>query len=397
MIPIGTSYRLKNTPWVNYALVIANVVIFVLGYHSETIQGYNRIRPYLLYPDTPQLTQFFTSVFLHGSVMHLVGNMVFLWVFGNPINDRFGNLGYLAFYLAGGVLAGIGYILLSGNAPVLGASGAISAVTGAFLVFFPRTRVTVLFWFYIIMPFELSSLFFLMFQFLFGLFMSVQTSLAPGGVRVAHWAHSSGYVFGIGISAILLAVRVLPRDPFDLLNLVRMRHRRGKYQRMVARGHDPFNYVDPALRRERSVEARTVQTATPDTPAGRELKLRRQIAEVCSRGDLHAATENYLQLVQISEDAVLSRQNQLDVANQLMSDERYPAAADAYERFLKHYGNYEYAADIYLMLGIVYGRYLQQYDRAEQFLQRAVQGLHDERKLQLAQKDLQHVRSRRGQ
>ena len=91
---------------------------------------------YYLHPDQPEILQFFTSVFLHGSWMHLIGNMIFLWVFGNAVNDRFGHVGYAAFYLAGGVLSGLGYVLLAGQAPVLGASGAISAVTGCYLVLF---------------------------------------------------------------------------------------------------------------------------------------------------------------------------------------------------------------------------------------------------------------------
>ena len=97
-------------------------------------------------------------------------------------------------------------------------------------------------------------------------------------------------------------------------------------------------------------------------------------------------------LVQISEQSVLPRQQQLDVANQLMASDQHPAAADAYERFLKHYGTYEHLADIYLMLGLLYGRYLQQHDRAEQMLERAIHLLDDPNKLALAKGDLQKLR-----
>jgi len=130
--------------------------------------------------------------------------------------------------------------------------------------------------------------------------------------------------------------------------------------------------------------------------SARELELRRGIAEACRRDDFATASQMYLQLVQIADEAVLSRSNQLDVANKLMADERYPAAADAYERFLKHYANYEDVADIYLMLGLLYGRYLHEHDRAEQFLTQAVQNLHDPRKLELAKRDLEDVRRHRG-
>ena len=398
IIPIRTDYRLTRRPWTNYALLAVNVLVFVLGYNGMTAQSVTRIHDLLLHPDTPRLSQFFSSVFLHGSWFHLVGNMIFLWVFGNAINDRFGHVGYLAFYLAGGVLAGLGYVVMSGDAPVLGASGAIAAVTGAYLVLFPRTRVTLIVWlFYVVMPWEISSLYFLLFQFLFELYMSVQVKLAAvPGVTVAHWAHSTGYVFGIAVSAALLATKLLPRDAFDLLNLIRTTHRRQRYRRMVGQGYDPFSHTRPAAATGGTwVESRTVAAEPPDTPASQELQIRREISEALSRNDLPGAAEKYLQLVQIAADAVLSRQQQLDVANQLMASQRHPQAADTYERFLKHYPNYEQAADIYLMLGILYGRYLHQYGQAEHYLQQAAELLADPGKVELARGDLEAVRRRR--
>jgi len=146
---------------------------------------------------------------------------------------------------------------------------------------------------------------------------------------------------------------------------------------------------------KRWVEAKTVESAAPDTPAGREAKLRREISEHFARRDLESATRKYLSLIQIADDAVLAQEQQLDVANRLMSLERHPEAADAYERFLKHYATYEHLADIFLMLGLLYGRYLHQYDRAEQMLLRAIEGLTDPGKLEMARRDLQAVRHRR--
>jgi outer membrane protein assembly factor BamD (BamD/ComL family) len=120
------------------------------------------------------------------------------------------------------------------------------------------------------------------------------------------------------------------------------------------------------------------------------------VSEAFSANDLPGAARRYLELVQVAEDPVLARQQQLDIANFLMSDEQYAAAADAYERFLSHYGDYEHLADIYLMLGLLYGRYLQQYDQAENCLSQAVESLHDPRKLELARSELAEVRRTRG-
>jgi membrane associated rhomboid family serine protease len=392
---------MTRVPWVNYALVAANVGLFLFGMNGMR-DNVGRVEAYLLHPDAPVLHQFFSSMFLHGSWGHLIGNMVFLWVFGNAINDRFGHLGYLGFYLAGGVLAGVGYVLLSGQRPALGASGAISAVTGAYLVLLPRVRVTLLvFLLYVLMPIEISSLLFLMFQFVWNLWMSVDariTGQAAGGVAYA--AHSSGYLFGIALAIVLLAVRLLPRDARDLLNLIRDWHRRERYRRMVARGYDPFAagaaYRQPAEAKSRRVAARTVESATAETETSKELQLRRDIAAACRQHDVALAAELYLRLVQLADDPVLPRTYQLDVANQLMAGEQYAAAADAYERFLRHYGDYEHVADIHLMLGLIYGRYLQHYERAEEMLRLAASGLRDPHKVQLAKAELETVRRRRS-
>ena len=391
MIPIRTDRRQERTPWINYALILVNVLVFVVLQRTQSdTQG---VRRYLLHPDYPQVLTCFTSMFMHGGWMHLLGNMVFLWVFGNAVNDSFGHVGYLAFYLAGGLAAAVAYIVVSGTAPVLGASGAISAVTGAFLVLFPRVRVTVLMILFYIIPLEISSLVFLAFQFAWNLFQTFQ----KGGGGVAYAAHSGGYVFGIGVAAGLLAVGLLPRDVYDLLSLFRTWRRRKGYQRMVTEGYDPFS-GPTRLRRPRGQwgepEGQGEQPAAEGN--SREAGLRGRISELHRRGDFALAARGYLELVQLAPRAVLPLTQQLDVANYLMSAEQYPAAADAYERFLAHYGTYQYIGDIKLMLGLIYGRYLRQDDRAEAFLSQALAELLDESKQELARTELEKLRHRRG-
>ena len=396
MIPVRIDKRLERTPWVNYALIAANVLVFVFAQGTRISSP--AVRMHFLYPDNPQLYQFFSSVFMHAGWWHLIGNMIFLWVFGNAVNDSLGHVGYLAFYLAGGIVAGAGHLVFSGTAPVLGASGAIAAVTGAFLVLFPRVRVTVIVVFYLLIPWEVSSLFFLMFQFLLNLLQSVAGT--KGGV--AYWAHSSGYIFGISVAAALLVARLLPRDVYDLLSLIRMWKRRRQYRRMVAGEHDPFaahrmgvGDAPPAPDR-RKISTRTVESKPPTGREARELELRRQIASDHADGNFPAAAESYLKLVQVAEQPVLPLNQQFDVANHLMSAEQYPAAADAYERFLQHYPSYEYIADIRLMLGLIYSRYLQQDAQAEKYLAEAVDGLYGSSKSRMAGEELEKVRRRLG-
>ncbi|MDP6545214.1 MAG: rhomboid family intramembrane serine protease [Phycisphaerae bacterium] len=377
---------MRCVPVVNYALVAANVLLYVMGYHSQTEQSYARLLQgqLVLNPLSPQLYQFFTSIFLHGGLMHLVGNMIFLWVFGNAINDRFGHVGYAAFYLSGGVLAGLGHMMFS-NAPVLGASGAISAVTGAYLVLFPLVRLKILLWFYLITVFHISSMYFLLFYFIKDAFMSV-----GGGGEVAYEAHLSGYIFGIGVATLLLVTKILPRNSFDMLNLIRSAHRRGRYRRMAAQGYDPFNRLgstgEPGS--ERWTRPRRVEPVALSSKEIKELELRREISDACKRHDLPAAVVRYVELVSENSGAVLPRQEQLDVANQLMHDQQHADAAGAYELFLKHHGKNERVGEIYLLLGLLYGRYLNQPRRGAEMFQGAIDRLDDPQQVALARCEL---------
>jgi len=382
---------------VNYLFIAANVLLFLGGFHG----GNDEIYHWFLQPADLQLYQFFTSMFLHADWFHLLGNMLFLWVFGNAVNDRFGNLGYLSFYLAGGVIAGIGYLTLTGDVPSLGASGAISAVVGAFLVLLPRTKVTILMVFYLITTFQVSSLLFVAVEFVFNLYQSAAALQSSNAGGVAWVAHSSGHIFGILVAAGLMALRVLPRDPYDMLSLLNMWRRRKQYQRVVSGGYDPFDAKGAAARRpagsrsNRWVRAKSVDKATLGTPDAKLLLLRREISEALSRRDVPAAAVRYLELAELDADAVLPQAQQLDVANQLMSEQNYPAAAQAYERFCEHFPTYQHQADIFLMLGILYGRYLEQDARAEELLAKAAETLTDPRKLELARADLETIRGRR--
>ena len=389
LLPIRTDYRQSQRPLVNYAIVAANAFIFLFVQRQT---GANPVvAPFLLDPESPQLVQFFTSMFLHGGWWHILGNMLFLWVFGNAVNDRMGHVAYAAFYLAGGVGSCIGYVLLGGAQPVLGASGAISAVTGAYLVLFPRVKVTLIWLAVIMVPMEVSSVYFLGFQFVFNLW----ASMTGAGGGVAYVAHSAGYVYGAGIAGLLLGIGILPRDVYDLLSLVKAQRRRSQYRHMVSKGYDPFgtSVFRPGHRDEHRVDARQVGSRTrTDTAGAMALELRRQISDLHTQGNLAEVARKYLELINLTDEAVLPRQQQLDVANFLMTDQRFPQAATAYEQLLKFYPNYEHGGDIRLMLGIIYGRYLKQADRAEENLRRALTELSDQSKQAMAKTELEALK-----
>src|SRR6266540_792120 len=150
LLPIRTDSPLRRTPWMNWGLIAANVFMFAVQ------QVFSRVTYKMnLDPTTPSITDFVTYAFLHGNAAHLLGNMLFLYIFGNNVNDKLGNVGYLGFYLASAVFAGVSYELAeikSGGlmSPVIGVSGVVAAVTGAYLVLVPRSHITVVYLFFFI-------------------------------------------------------------------------------------------------------------------------------------------------------------------------------------------------------------------------------------------------------
>jgi len=166
-------------------------------------------------PHKPWAASVLASMFLHGGLLHLGGNMLFLWVFGNNVEDRFGRLRYLLFYLVGGLAAAALQFAVGPNSvlPSLGASGAIAAVLGAYIVMFPRARVKTLVF---VFPVDLSA------GFLLGWWFFVQLFHGVGGLGtqvnggVAYWAHIGGFLFGLAVAALLRSsdtrVRGMPDD-----------------------------------------------------------------------------------------------------------------------------------------------------------------------------------------
>src|SRR3954447_9282447 len=229
LLPLRTDSPLRRTPWMNWGLIAANIIVFLL----QQLAPFNEAfwQGLALRADDPHLLSYFTYQFLHADGMHIAGNMLFLYIFGNNVNDRMGHWGYLGFYLAGGVAAGIGHVV-SSRASVIGASGAVSAVTGAYLVLLPRSHITLVYWFILIGMIEIPSVWFIVMSFAWDFILGFSFM----GGQVAHVAHLSGSVFGFIVSFALLGVRLLPRDQFDLFALFQRWNRRRQYQDMVSKG-----------------------------------------------------------------------------------------------------------------------------------------------------------------
>ena len=376
LLPIRTSIKPRRTPYANYALIAVNVAIFLLSFfpHIEAFGGkaeYIRgwADQFVLNPRPGHLFlwQFVSYAFLHAGFMHIAGNMFFLYLFGNNVNDKLGHIGYLAFYLAGAVFSGIGHTLLS-SSPVLGASGAVAAVTGAYLVLFPQTLITVIYWFFFIGTMELPAMYFIAFKLIIwdNIF---EPSIAPP-VAVAYGAHLAGYIFGIGSMVVLIATHILSGSNYDLWAMIKLWNRRRRYRDVVSSGYDPYTGRTKIKVKE------VIKSAAEQQKEEQIRQLRSEISDRMLQRNLPAAAELFIELMEQDSEQILPSKQLLDIANQLAGENKHIESAQAYEQFLSHYSTYEYAEQVELMLGIVYSRYLNQPGPAVKHLQIAEKKTH---------------------
>jgi membrane associated rhomboid family serine protease len=201
MIPLRDIVPSRTTPIVTISLIVANVLVFL--YELTLGRAVDDFTLYFgLVPAAFSWVAVFTSMFLHGGLFHVAGNMLYLWIFGDNVEDRMGHGRFLVFYLLCGTAAALAQTITAPDSvvPMVGASGAIAGVMGAYFVLYPKSRIVTLvplfFFFQII---EVPAIFFLgiwfVMQFLSGV-GSIVTATAGGG-GVAFWAHVAGFVAGL--------------------------------------------------------------------------------------------------------------------------------------------------------------------------------------------------------
>lgn len=211
MIPIKDLNPTRTFPAINYALIAVNVVVF---FYQATLPPH-AFKAFLMANATvpSKIPQFlagylgfkmafypmFTSMFLHGGLMHLLGNMLFLYVFGDNVEDYFGHIGYLLFYLFCGVGSSMVHVLFNWHSslPAIGASGAISGVMGAYAVLYPRANVLMLFFVFLI---PIPAVFVLGYWFVLQFVAGIGAMGAANAGGVAFWAHIGGFLIGLPIA-----------------------------------------------------------------------------------------------------------------------------------------------------------------------------------------------------
>jgi len=326
-LPLGDTPNPPGIPYVNYLLIGLNVAVFLLltlplshqavdlndplllNYlHDIGVSGavstqeiMRHVSAYDLFvyrhgyrPVDPGLYNLFSAMFLHASWMHLAGNMLFLWIFGDNVEYRLGRIGYLAAYLATGVASILFFALFVPNStvPLIGASGAISGVLGCYFVWFKRNQVKV---FMFLFPFLVGT-YMIPARFVLGFYLLVENLLpflvnASNGAGVAHGAHIGGFLAGAALAALVGGL--------------------------------------PGRRHERQQRRQTV----PE-PDGEQLTPAQAIAAHLRRGDLPGAARHYFALDNRAERLTLHSETVLSLGEYLLGQQANEAALSVFRRFI---------------------------------------------------------------
>jgi membrane associated rhomboid family serine protease len=203
-IPLRSTERVYSTAKVTVSLIAVNLVIFLYQVSLPTYELNSFVTRWGIVPDQLRLISLITSMFLHGGWLHVLGNMLFLWVFGRNVEDLVGGARFLLLYLLCGVAAGIVQVISNAYSPLptIGASGAIAGVMGAYLIKFPRSHIVTLipiivFFTTLEIPAALLLLYWFLIQFLSGIGSLAETDYTGGGV--AWFAHVGGFIAGAAL------------------------------------------------------------------------------------------------------------------------------------------------------------------------------------------------------
>lgn len=344
-----------------------NLLVFacMTGLERVNPDAYVRVLHALwLNPGDLQPWGFITSCFVHGGWLHIGFNMLFLWVFGPPMEDRLGRIGFSTYYLLGGVAACALHVAFD-RSPVVGASGAIAAVTGGFVILFPGTQIRCL-WLLGLSQSWVSAPWFVG----FAVVLDFILTQFGGHTGIAHLAHLGGYAFGAGVSFGLLATGILPREEYDVFAMLRQAHRRRVIREAVSE-------------REREVARRLDPREGPNAEADRALaEARAEVSRRAAARDWDAATGAYADLLERFSRApraqtTLTRDAQLEIGNRLFTASRDQLAAEAYERFVGAFAADPEAPRVMLMLALVCVRRLGDRPRGRRALEQIGSRLSD--------------------
>ena len=351
-IPFGTNLDAGRRPLVLYGLVAVNVAI-----HTAVFIGFRNENPAALEWFERLKLSFrhfgwwepFTYQFLHDprGIMHLASNMIFLLAFGTVVEGRLGKLGFLALYLVGGALAGLLQVAITGGS-VVGASGSVSVVAGAFLALHPRGQVHGL---WLLPPSRIT----MPAVWMLGIYAAIDfintftDALGATRTGVGTIAHLAGLFFGLTVCVTLLGTGVLKRNDFDLFFLLKQWKRRRDLRAAT---------VSAGLGTADGPVSARVRADSADEMSPKERTLRHTIAAAHRERDLVLSAQIYRDLLALNPTSVLPAALQLDVANQLAADGDWRAARSAYANFIDRFRSDPNLGDARLMLAVIQTRRL---------------------------------------
>jgi membrane associated rhomboid family serine protease len=366
LFPLTTDRPRRKKPRVIHGLLLVNLLVFLWTEYTKDSgsAAYSEIiDQYAVWTLGFRPQELITSAFLHADLKHIFFNMLVLAALGPNVEDKMGHFGFSLLYLVGAAASAGAHLLVS-DAPAIGASGAVATVTGAYLVLFPRTQIICFF------LFTLSRIAVPAWWFI-GLSIAIDliANGLGGNTGIAHAAHLGGYGFGIFTTLLLLKVRVLEREPYDLFTYIKQRKRRAEFA-AAARVHD------------QTVE-RQVGAHKQETPEQRALNEGRiGIGQLVSAGRLDEAADKYRVFVdEFGYDkpgTSLSRDLQLKLAEHLVRGDDRATAVLAYRAFCRAYPTDRETPTSQLMAGLMLIKNLGKPDQAKPMLESALPKLHGE-------------------
>ncbi len=385
LIPIGDENPSGRQPVITYGLIAANVLAFFVanGWPFSGFFGQLPQRVALDWGLVPRRVgespwTLLTSIFLHGDLMHLAGNLLFLWIAGDNVEDKLGRAKYLAFYLLSGILASATYLAYAkqDGIPLVGASGAIAGVLGCYMVFFPRARIRMLYWFYFFVgTFFIEARWFLGFWIAQNVFMWL---VIPGTyvTGVAYAAHAGGFAVGVATAALLKgrlrrAGRLTAAD--RLTGFAGTAGRAGPRVEPLRPGRPsvspprPPPVADDAPPAEGFVDPRVETRRGGDSFFG----LEEAVAAIVREGRLDAALSRYQDLLRLPHAKPLPAWAQIEIASEYFRRGDYEESLKAYRRFLAHHPAAQDAPEAKFRLGMILSRHRREYFRAREYLLQA--------------------------
>lgn len=361
----------ERFPLVTIILIAVNVAIFVIFAWQPNYQSI--VEQYGFTPNNFKLSTLISSMFLHGGVLHLVFNMWYLWLFGDNLEDRFGKAIFVIFFLLGGIAAALIHSFTSGellrSIPCIGASGAISAVMGGYIMLFPLARIRC-WWFFFFHggTISVSAFLFLGIWFLGQLFYGTTGGAEATGI--AFWAHIGGFISGLVTSFVLKEYILHPEKTLS-------------------------PQAKDALQSQKELDDLVSTTTAEAVQKSKALEGYRQVLEeYLTKGEVDAATKCYAEFETQSISGALSPCYQKLIADLLLEQNKHLLSLQAYLRFMFNYQDDQQLPSVKCRLGLLYSRHFRHPAEGIRYLQeglKSASAIDDPELVQQAQAELEKI------